>query len=391
MKIRLDKLDDTTLYRTAEVRLRETSLKTPTASVQRSKVTSSLPISQDVRGINEIWKSINRKDIEGYRTDPRAQRALNNALRTPYNKGSSAGDVNVLFLECDTPRLEDDEVSFVADTIYAYSDIVPLPLVKRLNMRIEKQGQEYFEAYKALVRKAIEDIETLNSKPLMGPLPVLPPALMTQLLDLYLERGIRAFVVDFQGRTPSASEERNLRPVMKQIKDLGLAENVLMYALNANTGRSSGDLGAGVSPAKDILSFGFGFDILGCKHFPLIGPKELYERLRLEGRPEVRLFSKNDYTYRKTTPDRVQEIFPEDATMDLDRFTALASTNRRYEATAVVDMEQKTFESQTLHQVIEEDRVPQYLQTKEGLQDIDYDRMKRARQGWDQGSLRRWS
>lgn len=391
MKVRVDRLDDTTLHRTAEIKLRDATLETPVASVERKKVTSSLPISADIQGVNEIWRTVKKDDIEGYRTDPAAQSKLNRALDPPYRKGQGAGDVNILFLQCDTPNLTEEEVGFVADTAHAYSDIVPVPLVERLTKRIEEHGRDYFGAYTALVEGALEDIETLNNKPLMGALPVLPPALMTQLLDIYLDRGIRAFVVDFQGRTPSASEERNLRPVMKRLKDEGLEEDVILYALNANTGRSSGDLGEGVSPAKDILSFGFGFDVLGRKHLGMYGPKELFEKLAAQDQPEVRLFSKDQYTYRKTTPDGIPGIYPDDATLAMSRFADLATTSRKNDATHVVDMEQKAFEARELRTVINEQRVPDYLGGKEGLLPLDFERMKKAREGWEkQSSLRTW-
>lgn len=53
-------------------------------------------------------------------------------------------------------------------------------------------------------------------------------------------------------------------------------------------------------------------------------------------------------------------------------------------------MGQKTFEDTQLRTVIDEDREPHYLGDKDSLQARDWDRMQKAREGWEQESLRKW-
>jgi len=317
-----------------------------------------------------------------------AEKRFASRIRTGLNKGRTRGDINILFLVCDAPTRDTTSISYIADTAYAYSDVVAVPLISDLHKKVRGVDDPLFDTYLQFVETFIHDVEQLNDKPILGTIPMLPWLMSRRLCDLYVSIGVRAFCLDFAGRTPSATEERNFRPLLKRLVSEGLQEDVLFYALNPNTGRAARGLPRGVAPAQDILSFGFGFDVLGLKHFGLKGPREMYEALRQQP-PSTRLFDKEAYAYRRVPLNQAESIFPPDSSLSPED---LKLASRHYVIQAIVNMEQHGLEANRVRQAIQEYAVGDYLKEKTLLQEKDRTRMRRAREDVDrpQESLERW-
>jgi len=171
------------------------------------------------------------------------------------------------------------------------------------------------------------------------------------------------------------SDQASLTDIKSAEVEFLSEEKVLLYALNANPGKVANKRVPGTVSAKDIISFGFGFDVLGQKHTILKGPKEMYEALKKKG-AQVRFFDKTIYGYRKAALKAVKTILPPDSSVTADQFQR-ASSPRALQS--VVNMEQQGLESIRLRAIIKDSAVSKYLKGKAALDPVDYRKITVAR------------
>lgn len=116
----------------------------------------------------------------------------------------------------------------------------------------------------------------------------LPYTDIPRLMEIYLDNGIYAFCLDFEGRVPFSVFQKivQIHNILKERK-----VDAFIYAENVN--------------AKDVLSFAFGLDSISDNH--LVGGG------RLENVENLRLFSRKTYAYWKVTPQKIGEFLPEGA------------------------------------------------------------------------------
>ena len=376
MKVKTRYADGETLYRVAEFSTAGIGVQTPVKAVELHKLPSGIEPDKRLLGVSEFYRSINRNQLSGWMTDGAKDRASLASVRAAHRRARERASLHALFLQVDSVDLTSRQIEFLSDTVHANADIVAVPIEKDLHLAVKGEGSREFKRYLGFARGFVEEVEKLNGKPLMAMMPSLPWQFTQDLSDLYLDLGMRMFCFDFAGRTPSSTEERNIRPFLKRLREEHIEEEVILYALNANTGRASKAGGTTVAPAKDILSFGFGFDVLGQKHLGLKGPREMYEQMAKKG-PQVRLFDKDSYGYRKAAPSAVASILPADTAVRAGGFRdELARSGLQ----GYVNMEQHAFEARRLQRVIKEAAVPAYLSKKGAMDSSDRSRMKDARQ-----------
>lgn len=376
MKVKVLHSDGDTLYKVTEVRLKTGAFVTPIKAIDLSKTSESLKISPKVRGLNEIHRPLKVSGLKSIMQTQEGQQLFERPLHASRNKAAARGDLNILFLDLDSTILSDNQLEFVENTVHSFSDFVAVPLVSQLGAHVKGLGSAEFREYLKFVDGFIERAEELNSKPIMGTIPALPWQITKELCEKYVDLGVRALCFDFAGKTPSATEERNIRPFLKLLRQRKLEEETLLYAINANTGKVARGQNSNVQPAKDIISYGFGFDILGQNHTPLKGPKEMFAKIKAKG-PEVRIFDKETYSYHKAPLKSVSSVLPADSSIGVDKFRTFSS---HLQLQAIVNMEQKALESMRLHQIIKERTVEKYLSRKKEMDAVDLKRISTARQ-----------
>ncbi|MDY6986047.1 MAG: hypothetical protein SVE93_06575 [Candidatus Thermoplasmatota archaeon] len=140
---------------------------------------------------------------------------------------------------------------------------------------------------------------------------------MADLVNFYYENDITSFVYDFKGEV-SGGMRTKIREMMIAFKKLDLLEKSFLYAIDASTGKMIKE--APVVEARDILTFGFGFDALGDQHVRKAYPPDVARMIRIRERmktqkPLIRLFNDKDYGYYKTSDLSILEnMYPEDET-----------------------------------------------------------------------------
>lgn len=375
LNLRVREVDADTLYRSTTLRVGGRSLETPLKALDLRKVATGLKLNPAAGGLNEIYKSVEVASLKKLMTDHAAVQQWSAPIRSSKAKADSRGDVSLVVLEVDSPRMKPKELEFLSDLAYSFTDVVVVPIVRDLRTHVQGPSSPALNDYLAFVENFLECVEALNNKPVMGTLPRLAWEQCQQVIDVYRAFEVDAYCLDFAGATPSGVDVLTLRPLLKRLKDDGLQDSTLLYALNAGTGKSNKSLPPGVSPAKDVLAYGFGFDVLGLKHMALKGPKEMFDKMAAQ-EPGVRLFDKDAYAYRRVPVNKVAGALPEDAAISATAFQGGANLPQ---LEAVVNMEQQAMEAARLRGVLARDELAGYLGGKGALDKGDLKRMQGAR------------
>jgi len=267
------------------------------------------------------------------------------------------------------------ELEFILDTAYSFSDIVPLPTLPKITATIDDKDK--FDRYQIFLEEIIHFLRSnKHKKPIMGIVPRLAYGFVANLVEFYIDEGLNAFYVDFEARNPTTFKQ-NLLPVFRTLTQHDMAGKSFVYAHNVDAGRII--KASDVVNAKDILSFGFGFDAMGRRHKGRRMPTHVRQRLNtLPNR--LRLFSKNDYGYyRILNPTKIREIYPSDSSIPINKLSRGLSVNiaeiRRYEK--LFNTEQLGLEAFRIRQIVKEFIPTQYLATKEHVNKKHIKIMKR--------------
>ena len=349
---------DDSFYKTQRVHIGSKNFQTPIKALDLKRNVTDIKIPDTIKGINENYRTFDSKRI-----------AINNEIANGFKKFGSADEVNICFAEFEENKIPDkDELEYLTNLSYVHSDITPLPLLPRVVRNITLSN---FEQYHKFVKDAINTIDESNNKPIMGVIPMpMPSAFLPQLLNTYLDDGITALCLDFQGSTVTSSKTK-IRELVKLITRKNSLDKFFTYSLNLGEGKLPKD--KEVVAARDILSFGYGFDAMGGKHIKPRLPKEIWARIMSSKNiteNSLRLFNKQNYGYyRATKKETVEKIYPKDSNVPL---TLLEAVKKNMNIDKVFNQEQQGLETVNLRTVIKEQhKLLKYLDKKEYVEKND--------------------
>jgi len=361
--------DDDTLYITKELRINGKNLTTPIKSLNLS---SKLLLNDKIKGVSEFYKkfsldeNLKKNSVYRFLSSPEKLSELNYKFNSLVRKTDINREINLCFIEYDdTNYPEKKPLEFILDTAYEYSDITPLPILPKMQQRIGSDENSFLK-YKKFLEDSLEIIETLNHKPIMG---IVPPVqfFISDIVEFYAKKGIDAFVFDFDGKTP-LSMPQVIRSFMRSLKQHDLLENSFIHSININQGRFNKE--ANVVGAKDILSFGLGFDSMGERHKPLKGPQEFFEKLKNREDNRIRLFNKEDYGYYRLGVSEIDGIYPSDSIIKRETFGNENSDLRSLQKN--FNLEQIGLEAVRLREIINNQEPKEYLSNKIQVKKEDY-------------------
>ena len=163
----------------------------------------------------------------------------------------------------------------------------------------------------------------------------MPLAILTldKLMRLYVNKGINAFCIDFDCRTPTSRKSI----FFSTVSPIPLGENSetsFFYGINVNEGRFIHN--NMIINAKDILAFGFGIDAIGGEaidhhHFQAKNSEKslVHDGNRLVRKEnKVRLFIKTNYGYYRLQNKTDIEHYPIDSCIPQETFTSSINAGR---------------------------------------------------------------
>lgn len=377
-QVKVRTIDDDTLFSHKTIKIGSKKIETPCKAIPIAKSRKKDQISEEARGFNEHYFQIDKDSLE--EAQRKHKTSLKDNIRRSLNKGRQ-DEVNVVFMSYQsTDQIPKGNLNYLVDLIYSTSEFVTVPLMPELLKKIKEDGQGtasiHFTSYLNNIKNFIEVALQMGNKPIMGTVPSLPRVFINKILDVYLNNRIRAYCFNFDGRTVTAQQQLTdmVTPLMRRIAIEELEEDTMFYTLNAHRGRSKA--GASYIPARDFLSFGFGMDILGDKHTGGNLPPELFAKLD-DSDPTFRMFNKDHYIYENYEYSQLNNSIPRDTGLDKDRI--LTRQNDNYRLATLLNGEQQSLETSNLQPAIDEQRVLDHVDRKQGIDRKEIESMETTR------------
>ena len=378
------KKGDDILYKSMKIKTHGKKALAPVKAIDLSKIKSKFEINREEFGVNEIHREVYEVDqiyksgdrqgqvrissIKSMNEDIELQEAFESTLNFRKNKSRSK-DITMCFLDYRGNHYPGkDEIEFIADMSYHYSDLIPFPIIY---MTKNIKNPSDFNQYLNFLKQYYEILNTLNEKPIIGIIPKIGRTYLDPLFDFYHGNDINAFYFDFECRQPIKLHP-NIRKFFRKLNDEDMLEKCFLHSTNIYSGRFR--LSDYAINAKDILSFGLGFDSMGRNmRKPL--PPMVIEKLPPNPERRFRLFNKKDYGYYQLQPDKINILFPEDTKLEKKYFTN--PNVNIYDIQHNFNMEQQGLEAINLRKIITE-TTEDYLKEKEFVSEDDVSTLKKV-------------
>lgn len=371
--------DSNSLYRVQKVRVSSSKhFNTPVKAVDLHRLKLKFSINDDGRGFNEIFKRFNAKQIKTYNEDSYSYKALQDEINTQKNRISNAEQVTACFMEFNENRMPNpEETEFLINAAYPHSDITPIPVVSYIYKAAEhkknNQTANVLEDYKEYVVRAIESINELNHKPILGIIPKIAPKKICELVAIYKKYGVNAYAIDLDGTNPISAYGWTYG-LVKLLKEQKVLENSFIHGYNMGKRVNKT---VDVIPAKDILGFGTGLDSIGDKHKKFIANRGFIEMMKLPQENKFRLFNKQDYGYWKAIPlSELKEQYPKDTKINLDLFNSPKDKNF---VQKLFNTEQLSLEAVNMRNIVMEapEKSLNYIKSKKSVVSDDISLLER--------------
>ncbi|MFK5604888.1 hypothetical protein [Haloferax volcanii] len=322
MDIATPRVDDSAITTHKIVRTAGKELETPAKALQVGKLRKAEDVVDTARGVAETFATATNTKLENSRTSGFDRLADNLRLQA---ERAEDDEIVVPFLKFDdTEDLTLENAKEAARLQSNYGDILSVPLQTELTYEAndgDGLGEDPVETIVENTRtylNAVEDLEI--EKPVMAVFPSISKAVTDELTKMYIDRGLRAFCVDFNRRTATAKAQQDqvITPLMRSLLAEDLHEVSLVYAVNLKNGKPKDD---GRRSPEQVYAYTLGFDVVGDVHLPPRLPPEVFEDM--DDPSGVRLFDSDTLSFRDVELDDVDEYLPEDS-----EFTA-AEVRRR--------------------------------------------------------------
>ncbi len=356
-EIRIDdySVSDDTDLRTLQFSIGNKKVTTPTRALNTNTFFKETKIPSALASLNELYFSLNETTLKNINELPAVSAAKNKAA----NKSNIQSDFKptlclLQFKNQDfAPRYPTlDEIEILTNTAYAFSDITPIPSIPKIARTLTSENLDAFLAY---LEASYTAIMVRNKKPIIGYVPATVPLFTRKIINFYLDHGINAFYIDFDG-TLISTNATALNALKVELKKRGYEEKNFLHYVNVSFGKSIND--QDVLSARDLLGFGHGLDSLGGVH---MGPKRnpgFFEWLKAHKDIKMntnRLLKREDYGYYKVVSlgDRIAGMIPKDAPVQQSDVIS-ASESRQTRAVKIINLHQQCVESTVLRTIVNE-------------------------------------
>lgn len=364
-------IDEELFIRSEKLKINNKILRTPIKAVNMPSLRNDVPLNPTVKGVNEIFKTFKHKDIKEFCSGEKDESRIYKSINTPLNKTDKNNEVNICFIQLEDPQLpKNNEIDFITNISYVYSDITPLPLVQSLFK--SDDGIKDLEIFLEFMQKCIDSINRLNNKPILGVIPgAIPSSFIGFLIDFYYNNDITSFAFDFQGKIHK-NYEVQIRAMITKILELDISNESFLYSCNTQRGKVS--KGSTIIKGNDIAVYNYGFDVMGDSHVkPKIHPdvaKKMNERSGNE--LNIRLFNSEDYGHYKFSDlEAINDMYPYDETnIELSSFNPFINKKRATDSQKLFNSERIGLELMKYKSMLNQsESAYEYINTKEQIRD----------------------
>jgi hypothetical protein len=375
-EIRIDgySVSDDTDLRTLQFSIGNKKVTTPTRALNTNTFFKDTKMASELVSLNELYFSLTETTLKNLNEDTATSAAKNKAANKSHVQSDFIPTLCLLQFKNDdvAPRYPtEDEIEILANTAYSFSDITPIPSVPKIARSLTSENLDAFLAY---LESCYNAIMVRNKKPIIGYVPATVPLFTRKIINFYLDHGINAFFLDFDG-TMISTHATALNALKVEIKKRGYEEQNFLHYVNVSFGKSIND--QDILSARDLLGFGHGLDSLGGVH---MGPKrnpEFYEWLKAHKDIKLntnRLLNREDYGYYKVISlgDRIAGMVPKDVPVQMSDITSF-SESRQTRAVKIVNLHQQCVESTVLKTMVNEtpEKTLGYFRSKRNVLEND--------------------
>ena len=369
-QVKLLEKDPNSLYSTQKVKFTSNkSIITPTKTIPLDRLKLRHPLNNKARQLNEIFKRFSASQIKEADEDAVKYNKIESFFNSKMNLIKN-DTTTFCFLDFNETRLPTNaEIEFLIDLSYCNSDITTIPTLSKF--ADSKDSPIKYDHFKKYLGTAIESIEQLNHKPIMGIIPKLSRNNVIDLLGFYHDKGINSFALDLRGSNPITSR-MSIFKVLKTLNKLRILDSCYIHGHNVGMRVNKAK---NIIPAKDVLGFGIGLNSLGEKRTEFKPNRAFISYIKTNPLNKFRLFNKNDYGYWKAiSPTELEKVFPSDSTIPIDVFKDAVKIPSRFNyVQKVFNFEQLALESNHLKDIITEDseKTLNYIKTKKHIASED--------------------
>jgi len=265
----------------ATVRLGSSTFKIPIRALGAAKsatAESRVVTTASLRGLNEVYRRLSPQAVDSIDGDADSQQRFQSDLVPGYlrERLKTEGLIVVLSLEKRTaegwetwiPTKKQTEFLAYFLSGVPYNHIVVPPILRGV------PGEVYLK----FLRTFFEVLPSLKGTTLAGLIPGASNREISGVLDFYMTKGLNAFVVDFEGRSPLSNW--SLLPHLSSFfwKVADQRGSYFAHAINAKH-RLRRDP-AGIAPARDLLLYYETFDSVGGVHTTPVWNKEFRQKVQ---------------------------------------------------------------------------------------------------------------
>jgi hypothetical protein len=365
--------DDTDL-RTLEFSIGNKKVTTPTRALNTNTFFRDTKIPTTLASLNELYFTFDETSLKNINEKSAASKGKNKAAHKSKVQSNYKPTLCLLQFKNQGEAVRyptSDEIDILINTAYSFSDITPIPSIPKVARALDVETFDNFLAYLDLCYTAIM---VRNRKPIIGYIPVTVPLFTRKIINFYVDHGINAFYIDFDG-TLISTHATELNALKVELKKRGYEENNFLHYVNVSFGKSIND--QEVLSARDLLGFGYGLDSLGGVHMGAKRNREFYEWLKNHKdliRNTNRLLNREDYGYYRvdTLGDKIAEMIPKDAPIRQSDIIS-APESRQTRAVKIVNLHQQCVESTVLRRVVDEnpEKTLEYFGSKANVLETD--------------------
>lgn len=279
-------VDDNTFFKMKDLRIYGKVVRTP--------LKATTPGYLRIKTFYEIYKKVTSENLQKMIEDDTSYiESFQHKLKY-YTKNLTDESIPILFISYDNkekviPSEKELERIFLIQSPWEYSSFYVLPLLagKIANVKEEKIVSD--------VRNAFEILESFTLKPRFLTIRIdMNLLLIGKLIKKFDFDGI---CIDFKNRVPTSILLQMIqinRYIKEEMKD------VILYGINLRPGLKKKE--NPVIPAKDVLSYALGVDILGNNHMPPPPVRDFANNV------PSRIFNRKDYGYYYVVSDDVLDF-----------------------------------------------------------------------------------
>ncbi len=365
--------DDTDL-RSLKIHISDKVITTPTKAVLSNNFYKDTQFPDDLLDIQELFVRFDENTLAKANEDAKYSSDKNNDLGRQKDK--TKGCPHFCLSEFKNRGEEwrypnDTEIDILTNFAYSHSNITPIPSIPKVarNLNIDN-----FDDFLEYLDTCYNSIEVRNKKSILGYVPTVAPIFGKYLINFYLDRGINAFYIDFDG-TMVKSRVDTLNAMKVELAKRGYEENSFFHFVNASYGKAIND--EKILSARDLLSFGYGLDSLGGIHAGPRRNKEFYDKLKKMknlSRNTNRILNVEDYGYYRfdAIKDNLESIYPQNALIDKTELS-IPVESRVKNYLKILNLQQQCIEADKLVQLVEEtpSESLDYYKSKRNVLDTD--------------------